>query len=106
MSDTKVYEEATCPYCGHKSFHTFHYGSDTLICHNCDKEFAIKLETTIVVKSAKLYDKICETCGVPLYNDEIVKGTCPNCNGKDFVDNKNDDSELTVSRSYWEHFAS
>lgn len=34
------------------------------------------------------------------------EATCSYCNGKDFVDNKNDDSELIVSRSYWEHFAS
>ena len=38
MSDRgRVYEEATCPYCGHKGYYSFHIESDTLWCHNCDR---------------------------------------------------------------------
>lgn len=104
MSDTKVYEMATCPYCGHEDFYSFHYGADTLFCHNCNKEFAIKLATVIKVTSAKIYDKKCSFCHVPLYDEETVNGKCPNCGCEVFDDNKYNDSEFDVDRSYWDYF--
>lgn len=106
MSNTKVDEKAVCPYCGHEDYYTFHYGADTLICHHCDKEFAIKLETVITVKSAKFFDKICADCGLPMYDEEIIinNGECLNCGKKRFNDNRYNDSELDRDRSYWDCF--
>ena len=52
----RVEEEVTCPYCGHKDYHSFHILSETLICDNCDKEFEIELEVTVKVKNTKILE--------------------------------------------------
>ena len=49
----KVYEEATCPYCGDKRYHSFHILAETLICYSCDKEFEIELEVDVKVKNTR-----------------------------------------------------
>ena len=58
MSDRgRVYEEATCPYCGHKGYYSFHIESDTLWCHNCDREFEIELEVDVRVAGTSAIDQ-------------------------------------------------
>ena len=52
----RVYEEVVCPYCGYKSYHSFHILSETLFCHKCDKEFEIELDVTVKVKSTKILE--------------------------------------------------
>lgn len=94
MGSTKVDELATCPYCGHEDLYVFHYGTDTLYCNKCDKEFAIKLETVIKVKSAKIYDKECLVCKSFLHNEQLIEGKCPKCGYEAFVDNEFKESEF------------
>lgn len=53
----RVYKEVTCPYCGHKAYHSFHILSKTLICDNCDNEFEIELEVTVKVKSTRILEE-------------------------------------------------
>jgi len=72
-------ELAECPYCGEEELHTFHYGAETLHCNTCGKEFAIKLETLVVVKSAKVYNKQCCACDTYLHDRDITDGKCPKC---------------------------
>lgn len=52
----RVEEEATCPYCGHRDWYSFHILSNSLICDNCDKEFEIELEVDVKVKSTKMLE--------------------------------------------------
>ena len=52
----RVYEEVTCPYCGHKSYHSFHILSDTLICDKCNKEFEIVLEVNVKVVGTRMIE--------------------------------------------------
>lgn len=56
MSRGRVYEEATCPYCGYRDAYSFHVQSDTLICHNCDSEFEIELEINVKVKGTRMIE--------------------------------------------------
>ena len=56
MSRGRVYEEATCPYCGYRDAYSFHVQADTLFCNNCDKEFAIELEVNVKVVSTSTID--------------------------------------------------
>lgn len=56
MSRGRVYEEATCPYCGYRDAYSFHVQSDTLICHNCDNEFEIELEVNVKVKGTRMIE--------------------------------------------------
>lgn len=53
----RVYEEVTCPYCGHIGWYSFHILSEALLCHHCDREFEIELEVTVKVKSTKIIDE-------------------------------------------------
>ena len=94
MSDTKLEESVTCPYCNYKDWYKFHYGMDSLFCNKCDKEFAIKIETVVRVKSARIYDRLCIVCGKRLFEDEIVDGKCPECGCGAFEDNMFNDSEF------------
>ena len=96
MNRGRVEEEVTCPYCGHKDWYSFYFESEALYCHNCNKEFAIKLEYVIKVNSAKIFDKRCCSCHAPLYNDEIINGECPNCKNTEFYDNEYRDSKLDI----------
>lgn len=57
MSRGRVYEEATCPYCGYRDCYSFHINSETLLCNNCGKEFEIELEVTVKVKKTKILDE-------------------------------------------------
>ena len=102
MSSTKLDELATCPYCGDEDFHVFHYGEDTLRCHKCKKEFAIKLETVVRVKSSKIYDKICYGCNTYLYDDDLIDGKCPKCSCNAFENNKFKESEFDFKRYEYE----
>ena len=52
----RVYEEATCPYCGHRDAYSFHVQSDSLICNNCDKEFEIELEVNVKVIGTRMIE--------------------------------------------------
>ena len=102
MSRGRIYEQATCPYCGHEDYYSFHFESETLYCNNCDKEFAIELETVITVKSAKIFDKKCTSCRMPLYNEEVIDNKCPNCRNETFEVNEFKDSEFDIpTRSYF-----
>lgn len=56
MSRGRVYEEATCPYCGYRDVYSFHVQSDTLICHNCNNEFEIELEVNVKVKGTRMIE--------------------------------------------------
>ena len=49
----RVYEEATCPYCGYRDAYSFHVQSETLLCNNCDNEFEIELEVNVKVTSTR-----------------------------------------------------
>lgn len=53
MRRGRVYEEATCPYCGYRDYYSFHVQTETLLCYKCDKEFEIELEVNVKVKSTK-----------------------------------------------------
>lgn len=102
MSRRRVYEKATCPYCGHEDEYSFNFESETLYCNNCDKEFAIQLETVITVNSAKIFDKRCVVCRAPLYKEEVIDNKCPNCGGEMFEKNTFRDSEFDIpTRSHW-----
>lgn len=50
----KVVEQATCPYCGDKDYHTFYVNADTLFCNKCRYEFEIELDVEVKVKSMKM----------------------------------------------------
>lgn len=93
--NTKINEKVTCPYCGDKEYHTFYYGEERLYCHKCNKEFAIKLQTTIIVKSAKIYAKQCAICGIYLHEEDVKEGKCPKCGCDYLLDNNYKDSEFT-----------
>lgn len=92
----RLYEEITCPYCGHTDFISFHCDADTLFCNNCNREFAIELEMTVTVKTGKIFDKKCCSCHAPLYNEEIVNGKCPNCQNNTVEDDIFKTSELDI----------
>lgn len=94
----KVDELAKCPYCGDEDFHTFYYGTDTLHCHECNREFAIELQTTIVVKSAKIYDKQCVACDTYLHKNEIINGKCSKCGCGALKENDYKYSEFDIRR--------
>lgn len=107
MNRGRIEEKASCPYCGHEAYHSFYFVSETLQCHNCGKEFAIKVEAVINVKSAKIFDKRCCSCHAPLYNEEIIDGKCPNCKNEEFIDNEFKDSEFEISNRslYWKNLS-
>ena len=52
----RVYEEATCPYCGHRDAYSFHVQSETLLCNNCDSEFEIELEVNVKVVGTRMIE--------------------------------------------------
>lgn len=105
MNRGRLEEKVTCPYCGHKDWYSFYFESETLYCYNCDKKFAIKLRHVIEVDSGKIFNKRCCACHVPLYDEEIINGECPNCKNKEFYDNKQNDSELDIPNraSFWKN---
>ena len=98
MSNAKVNEVAICPYCGDEGLYTFYYGEETLLCNKCRKEFAIKLESVIKVKSAKIYNKVCFACNTYLHDDELVNGNCPKCGCGTFEKNKFKESEFDIKQ--------
>lgn len=56
MSRGRVYEEATCPYCGYRDAYSFHVQSESLLCNNCDSEFEIELEVNVKVIGTRMIE--------------------------------------------------
>ena len=56
MSRGRVYEEATCPYCGYRDAYSFHVQSESLFCNNCDSEFEIELEVNVKVVGTRMIE--------------------------------------------------
>ena len=52
----RVYEEATCPYCGYRDAYSFYVQSETLLCNNCDSEFEIELEVNVKVVGTRMIE--------------------------------------------------
>ena len=52
----RVYEEATCPYCGYRDAYSFHVQSESLFCNNCDSEFEIELEVNVKVVGTRMIE--------------------------------------------------
>jgi uncharacterized protein YbaR (Trm112 family) len=78
----KLNEKVTCPYCGHEDWYTFHIDSDSLYCHKCDKEFAIKLQQVIITKvlSDVLNTHECYGCDTKFNDSNMPENRmCPTC---------------------------
>lgn len=56
MSRGRVFEEATCPYCGYRDAYSFHVQSESLLCNNCDREFEIELEVIVKVIGTRMIE--------------------------------------------------
>lgn len=56
MSRGRVFEEATCPYCGYRDAYSFHIQSESLLCNNCDREFEIELEVNVKVIGTRMIE--------------------------------------------------